>query len=80
MKINRPMAARLAIATVGGVLLVGVAGVAFADSNQGSDDVDVNVNIEALTGPGALTMTVAANATTLTEGTSDDAAQRQFFG
>lgn len=80
MKLSKAMSARIAVATVGGVLLAGVAGAAFADESQQSDDVDVNVNIEELTGPGALAMTVAANTTTLTEGQSDDVAQRQFFG
>ncbi len=80
MKRNNALAARLALATVGGVLLVGVAGAAFADDEQQSDDVDVNVAIAPLTVPGSLAMTVAANSTTLTEGQSDDVTQRQFFG
>jgi len=68
------------MAAVGGVLLVGVGGAAFADEVQQSDGVAVNTTIEELTGPGTLAMTVAANATTLTEGQSDDVTQRQFFG
>lgn len=75
------MAARVALVAVSGVLMLGgVAGAAFADSEQGSDDVDVNVTIDPLTVPGTLAMTVAANTTTLTEGTSSDLTQRQFFG
>jgi len=80
MKRNNAVAARVALATVGGVLLVGVAGAALADESQQSDDVDVNVTIDPLTVPGTLAMTVAADATTLTEGETDDATQRQFFG
>jgi hypothetical protein len=80
MKMTKTLAARVAVATVGGALLAGVAGAAFADDSPQSGDVDVNVNIQELTGPGALAMTVDANATTLTEGQSDDATQRQFFG
>ena len=80
MKITKTVAARVAVATVGGVLLVGVAGAAFADDTQQTDDVDVNVTIEEITGPGVLAMTVAANSTTLAEEDSDDPAQRQFFG
>jgi hypothetical protein len=62
------------------VLLAGLAGAAFAADSQQSDNIDVNVTIQELTGPGALAMTVAADTTALTEGQSDDVAQRQFFG
>ena len=57
MKMSKTLTARVAVATVGGVLLAGVAGAAFADDSQQSDDVDVNVTIQELTGPGALAMT-----------------------
>jgi hypothetical protein len=77
---NNAVAARVAMAAVGGVLLLGVGGAAFADESQESDGVDVSTTIEPLTGPGTLAMTVAANATTLSEGQSDDVTQRQFFG
>jgi len=81
MKRTNPIAARVALVAAGGVLMLGgVAGAAFADSEQGSDDVDVNVTIAPLTVPGSLAMTVAANTTTLAEGTSTDPTQRQFLG
>ncbi len=51
MKMTKAITARLAVATVGGVLLAGVAGAAFADEEQATDDVDVTVNVEALVGP-----------------------------
>ena len=77
---NSAIAARVAMASVGGVLLLGVGGAAFADELQQSDGVEVLTTIEPLTGPGTLAMTVAASSTTLTEGVSDDTTQRQFFG
>jgi len=80
MKQIQAMTARVAVASIGAALLVGVAGAAFADESQETDDVDVNVTIEELTEPGALAMTVATNTTTLTEGQSDDPTQRHFFG
>ncbi|MCJ1703822.1 MULTISPECIES: hypothetical protein [unclassified Rathayibacter] len=63
----------------GGLLLLGVAGTAFADEQQGADDVDVNVQIAPLTTPGSLSMTVASDATALTENGSNSVA-RQFTG
>ncbi len=50
---------RLAAGSVGTVLLVGVAGAAFADDDYGTDDVDVNVVITEAEEPGVLAMTVA---------------------
>ncbi|QHC62875.1 hypothetical protein GSU69_09410 [Rathayibacter festucae] len=60
----------------GGLLLLGVAGTAFADEQQGADDVDVNVQIAPLTGGGALSMTVASDSTALTENGSTSAVRR----
>lgn len=80
MKMNKAIATRAVAAAVGTLLLSGVASAAFADDSDQSDDVDVNVTIDALTGPGTLAMTVADNATTLTEGQSDDPTERQFTG
>lgn len=79
MKMTKGFTARLAVATAGGVLLVGVAGAAFADE-IGDDQVDVNVNIEAIEPVGALTMIVGAASTSLTEVTSADPELRQFDG
>ena len=70
---------RLAAGTVGAVLLVGVAGAAFADDDYGTDDVDVNVVITEADEPGVLAMTVASNATTLSESGSTPTI-RQFTG
>ena len=71
--------ARTAVGAVGGALLIGMAGVAVADEIE-SDQVGVNVAIAALPSAGALTMSVAAPSTSLTEVDSDDEAYRQFNG
>jgi hypothetical protein len=76
---KRGMIARTAAGALGGMLLIGVAGAAIADEIEG-DEVAVNVNIEALEPVGALTMSVAAESTTLTEVDSADADVRQFDG
>lgn len=81
MKMSKAVAARLAVATVGGVLLTSVAAASVAaDEVQETDDVDVNVVIEELVGPGSLTMTVAAAQTTLAEGASANPDERHFLG
>jgi hypothetical protein len=80
MKMSKAVATRVAIAAVGGVMLAGVAGAAFADEEQSSDNVDVTVNIAEITGPGALAMTVSADSTALVEQTSTDPEQRLFTG
>ncbi|WP_224751277.1 hypothetical protein [Microbacterium helvum] len=80
MKMRKAVTSRVAVATLGGILLAGVAGAAFADEEQQTDDVDVNVVIEELTGPGTLAMTVADDATTLAEVDSDDPTERKFTG
>jgi hypothetical protein len=72
---------RTAAAVLGGLALAGVAGLAVAEPGEISDEeVDVTVVISPLSGPGALTMTVAADSATLTEATSTDPALRQFTG
>jgi hypothetical protein len=79
MKMTKAMTARVAVATVGGVLLAGVAGAAFA-AEIGEDQVDVTVAIAEQDPVGALTMTVAADSTVLTEVDSADPEVRQFNG
>lgn len=76
---KRGLFARTAAGAFGGMLLIGVAGAAIADE-VGNDQVDVNVNIEAIEPVGALTMTVGADAATLTEVESTDPEVRQFDG
>jgi hypothetical protein len=71
--------ARAAVGAIGGVLLIGGAGAAIADE-LGDQDVDVNVNIEALPPVGALTLGVANASTTLTEVPSGDEEIRRFDG
>src|SRR5690625_2488870 len=70
---------RAGVGAVGALLLTGAAGAAIADE-VGSNEVDVNVEIEALEPVGALTMSVAADATSLTEVETDDPEVRQFDG
>lgn len=55
---KRGLIARTAAGAFGGMLLIGVAGAAVAEE-VGNDQVDVNVNIEAVEPIGALTMSVA---------------------
>lgn len=76
---KREVFGRVAAGAVGAVFLVGVAGAAFADDDYGTDDVDVNVTITEADEPGVLAMTVAGDATTLTESGST-ATIRQFTG
>lgn len=76
---KRGLLARTAVGAIGGMLLLGVAGVAIADE-IGNDQVDVSVDIEALPPVGALTMSVAQDSTTLTEVESADPELRQFDG
>ena len=80
MKMTKAMTARVAVATVGGVLLAGVAGAAFADEVE-NDQVDVTVAIAEQDPVGALTMSVASNSTALTEVTAaGDTEFREFAG
>lgn len=77
---KRGLFARTAAGALGGMLLIGVAGAAIADEVEG-DEVDVNVNIEATEPVGALTMSVAADSTSLTEVTAEgDTEFREFTG
>lgn len=78
--ISKGAALRTAAGVLGGLMLVGVGSAAFAaypDPTSGSD-VDVNVDIAAVEN-GALSLTVDANATSLTE-TGSTASHRQFTG
>jgi len=78
---TRELISRVAAGAAGAVLLVGVAGAAFADDDPGygTDDVDVNVTIGEAAEPGVLAMTVAGDSTALTESGST-ATIRQFTG
>ncbi|MDR1294714.1 MAG: hypothetical protein LBK59_07130 [Bifidobacteriaceae bacterium] len=63
----------------GSLLLLAGAAAAQADETQyGEEGVEVTVGIKQL--PGLLTLTVASNATALTEGTSVDPLLREFTG
>jgi len=70
---------RAGVGATGALLLVGGAGAAVADEVTG-EDVEVSVEIEALEPVGALTMSVAADSTSLTEVDSGDPEIRQFDG
>lgn len=70
---------RAGIGATGAMLVLGGAGMAVADEIS-DNDVELNVEIEALEPVGALTMSVAEDSTTLTEVDSGDEAVRQFDG
>jgi hypothetical protein len=70
---------RASVATLGGLMLAGVATTAYADDEYGNSDVDVNVSITPLTEPGVLAMSVDGTSTTLTESGSTPTI-RQFTG
>lgn len=76
---RRTLLARAGFGVAGAVLITGAAGLAVADEIDGSD-VAVDVEIEALPTEGALTMSVAAGSTSLTEVESVDQELRQFDG
>ena len=77
---KRGLIARTAAGALGGMLLIGVAGAAIADEVD-NGEVDVNVNIEAVEPIGALTMSVAADSTALTEVTAEAETEfREFTG
>jgi hypothetical protein len=63
----------------GGLLLLGIAGNAMAETQKDADDVTVDVSIAELPGGGALSMSVAGTSTALTENGSS-ATVRQFTG
>ncbi|MFC4555775.1 hypothetical protein [Georgenia faecalis] len=71
--------ARAGIGAAGAMLLTAVAGAAIADEVD-QDNVDINVEIAEVPPVGALTMSVAADSTTLTEVDSGDPDIRQFNG
>lgn len=76
---NRGMLKRASVAAVGGAMLAGVAGAAFAQDQVGSgSDVDVNVAIEDLD-EGVLAMSVDGTTATLVEDGSTGTV-RQFTG
>ncbi|WP_349425935.1 hypothetical protein [Microbacterium sp. LWS13-1.2] len=79
MKMSKSFAARVAVATAGGALLAGVAGAAFAAPID-DDDVTVNVEVAPQEPVGALSLTVAADSTALTEGTAETDGTRVFDG
>lgn len=79
MKFSRGLSARIAVAAAGSLVLAGAAGAAFADEVD-NDDVVVDVTIAPLVGPGALSLTVDGDSTTLVEGASGDPTIRQFDG
>ncbi|MCJ1709472.1 hypothetical protein [Microbacterium sp. VKM Ac-2923] len=79
MKFSKGAAARLAVAAVGSLVLVGTASAAFA-AEVGDKDVDVNVNITPVVGPGSLSLTVAGTSATLAETASGAPEVRQFNG
>ncbi|HEX5858599.1 MAG TPA: hypothetical protein VFY91_10880 [Microbacterium sp.] len=73
------MLVRTAAGVLGGLLLLGAAGAAVADELD-DDDVQVNVDIEAIPPVGALTMSVAPGSADLTEVPSADQDLREFTG
>lgn len=75
---KREFAARTSAVVVGALLLTGLASAAAAEE-YGSDDVDVNVDIAAIEGPGVLAMSVGGTSATLTE-TGSTELVRQFTG
>ncbi|UOE44016.1 hypothetical protein [Agromyces larvae] len=80
MMMSKGAAFRVATGVVGGLLLVGVGGAAFADypDPESGSSVEVNVDIAAVEN-GALSLTVDAGATSLSE-TDSTAEHRQFTG
>ncbi|MGZ0711725.1 hypothetical protein ACWPKO_25670 (plasmid) [Coraliomargarita sp. W4R53] len=71
--------ARVSAGVIGASMLVGVAGAAMAEEQQGESDVDVTVSIAAIEEPGVLAMTIAGTETVLSEDGSDEMV-RQFTG
>ena len=70
---------RVVAASLGAFVLTGVTSLAFADTEHGSDDVTVTVDVADLGPAGVLAMSVASNSTALTENGSD-ATSRVFTG
>ncbi|MGN7187688.1 hypothetical protein [Microbacterium enclense] len=80
MKFSHGAAARIAAATLGGLVLVGTAGAAVAAEVGDDQNVDVNVQIAPVEGSGSLSLTVAGTSSTLTESASGNPEVRQFDG
>jgi hypothetical protein len=76
---KRLLLARAGVGAAGALLLTSVAGAAIADVVE-TDEVDVNVEIAELEPVGELTMSVAADSTTLTEVETEEEDVRQFNG
>jgi len=72
-------AVRCSAVATSAVLLASVAGMAVAEDNHGSNDVNVNVGISKLDVPGVLAMSVAGTTAALTE-TGSTPTVRQFTG
>lgn len=71
--------ARALVSLAGGCMVAGVAGLATASPLE-SDQVDITVDIAPRAQEGALTLTVAAPSTNLTEVPPSEPGQRQFDG
>lgn len=76
---NGASGVRAAVGVLGGLVLVGVGGAAFAEE-VGSDGVDVDVTIEEQQDAGALSLSVAEDSETLTEVEDASADHREFTG
>lgn len=70
---------RGSVIAFGGALLASAGSAAMAADEQDTQGVDVGVQIEPLTSPGSLAMTVESDSTSLTEGESTDL-ERVFTG
>lgn len=70
---------RGSVIAFGTALMASAGSAAMADDEQDTGSVGVDVEIEPLTGPGALAMTVESDSTTLSEGGSTDL-ERVFTG
>lgn len=78
-EMNKSVLLRSSVIAFAAALLVSAGSAAVAEEEHGTEDVDVNVAIEEVAGPGALAMTVEGADTTLVEGAST-ALERTFTG
>jgi hypothetical protein len=78
-EMNKSVLLRSSVIAFGAALLVSAGSAAVAEEEHGTQDVDVNVAIEEVAGPGALALTVEGADTTLVEGAST-ALERTFTG
>lgn len=76
---NRVAGMRATVGVLGGLVLVGVGGAAFAEE-VGNDGVDLDVTIEEQQDAGALSLSVAADTETLTEVEGASSDHREFTG